>query len=154
MVRKRQPYKEEIMDATTQTAQDLQPETIEFGGVTWTREDRNNGVAYKATQPGKAGLDIYQYPPDGSSCCNGKWRWAANFNIHTEIRIPPQVLELEGSNIVATREDAMAACVNAFDDWIEDMQTMLARLCPQDLYAQGFCAGQEDIKDKIAKVLA
>lgn len=124
-------------------------QTIEYGGCTWTPGALGDMLMYKANSPLRDDLHIHQYGPD--RFCAGRWNWQARYHMPD---IQTDVLRLESSGVEPTRELAMAACINARDNFIDEMKQALRVLCPDEPYADGFRAGQEDIKARIAKVVA
>jgi hypothetical protein len=130
--------------------------TIEYGALVWELNTTpyNDGVEYKTTMPGVGRFRIYQYPlKDENSSSAGRWLWSVNFDQLADSNSPPSVLRMEASRIVDTREEAMLDCLNARGAFINDMQQLLARLCPGDAYANGFRAGQDALKQQIIEVL-
>lgn len=132
---------------------DTAQKTIEFGGLTWQRKFRDGeiGCTYRTIQPGIATLCIYQYP-DGYNA--GAWHASASFYEYLPDNINPKNLSADYNVIKKEIDDAMTHCINALDDWLDDMQRTLAHFRQEDSYSQGFRAGQEDIKHKIAEVIA
>lgn len=129
------------------------PDAIEYGGTIWRKATRNDGIEY-GTIRDEIDLYIYQYPKKPEHYCSGgRWRWAAEFKDCVPEDDLPQCLRMDASGILDTHLDAMCQCINAFDEWLDDMQRMLLIFKPGDQYAQGFRAGQEDIKAKVAEVV-
>lgn len=126
------------------------PDSIEYGGVVWLRDPDRSVPSYHATS-NHIKLHVVQYTPD-DDYAPGRWCWQAYFDDLPGIE-RPNVLSLNGGAIADTREDAMFCCINAYGSWLDDMQNLLRILRPDDQYAQGFRAGQEDIKAKIAEVV-
>lgn len=133
---------------------DANPPTINYGqDLIWVRSSRSDNVEYEATQPGIGSFRVYQYAPDSAHWCAGQWLWSVRFDKLVDENSNPKVLKLEASDIVATREDAMLACLDARGEFIHDMRQLLTRLCPDDAYATGFRAGQDALKQKIIEAL-
>lgn len=126
------------------TATEAPPKTIEYGGLIWNFEKRD-GVQYRVIKD-KIEMRIYQYP-------EGYWLWHVEFvNLISE-ELKKSGIPLSAHSIVDTREEALFMCINAFDMWLDGMQRALLLFRPKDQYAQGFRAGQEEIKAKIAEVV-
>jgi len=123
------------------------PTIIEFGGLSWVRSDRedNTGVEYFADGENKTRLRAYRYPEAPE-----RWLWNAEFK-----GIEPNrslAHEYAIGIIVYDMEEAMTCAVNAFDDWLDDMQRILRQQRPGDRYALGFGDGQAALKAKIEQV--
>lgn len=125
------------------------PERIEFGGVPWIRSERTleqGAVEYCACAPNETKLRIYRYPRK----CE-QWLWKASFGIKTNINL---VHGYEVGVIVASMEEAMISAVNAFNDWLDDMQRILRIQRPGDRYALGWEDGQAALAAKVMGVLS
>ncbi len=125
------------------------PNAIEYGGVMWQLEHTDDSIQYRSLR-GQVAMCVSLY---ASGYSVGKWHSAAEFEQLVPREKRPDNFDLRVYSIVDTREDAMCFCINAFDEWLENMQSMLLIFKPDDQYAQGFRAGQEDIKAKIAEVV-
>lgn len=126
------------------------PDSIEFGGVKWTRATRPleaRSVEYVARHSNKTEMRVYRYPQEYE-----QWLWKACFlGIEPCARL---VHDYEIGIIVDNMEDAMTCAVNAFDDWLDDMQRILREQRPGDRYALGFSDGLAAAKAKIERVLS
>jgi hypothetical protein len=124
------------------------PETMAFGGVAWTRTDRaaGTGIEYLAKAENKTQLRVYLYPQAPE-----RWLWKATFDVvEVNYRLAHYY---EVGVIVDSMEEAMTCAINAFDDWLDDMQRILRQQRPKDGYALGFEDGQAALKAEIEKVL-
>lgn len=138
---------------TSTAVQEEKAQAIEYGHLLWI-PSAHVPNEYRATRPGVGEFRVYQYPDvKDSGSCAGQWLWAVKFDQLVEEGAQPAILKMEASDIVDTREDAMLSCLDARGLFIEDLKRLLAQLCPEDLYATGFRAGQEDIKAKVAEVV-
>ena len=138
-------------DMTPPALPEENPPTIEYGNLIWTKAVRaEGGVEYESNIPGRGDVYIYQYPSGGfkgSSCLR------ARFDLVTPAAEKLTHLGLQSSGITADRREAMLNCMDAFCHWVDEMRTTLARIEPDNDYAVGFRAGQEDIKSKVAEVV-
>lgn len=126
------------------------PDSIKYGGVVWRRDPDRDTPTYRTTR-NHVDMRVVQYAPD-DDYAPGRWCGQIHFDDLPGIE-RPNVLQLNGGAIADTCEDAMCYCINAFDEWLDDMQNMLLIFKPDDQYAKGFRAGQEDIKAKVAEVV-
>ena len=122
------------------------PETIEFGGVTWTRVEREEGVDYETVINGDRAR-VHQYP-------DGDWLWHRYIKVLKDVRSSGMDDDL--SAILATRDEAMQACFDAPMKMVEAMKTVLMAI-GEDLdsikYQHGFRDGQAVIRLEILKTL-
>lgn len=124
------------------------PEKMAFGGVEWTRADRadGTGIEYLAKAENKTKLRVYLYPESPE-----RWLWNAEFD---GVEVNRRLVHDYGVGlIVYSLEEAMTCAINAFDDWLDDMQRILRQQRPRDGYALGFEDGQAALKAEIEKVL-
>lgn len=137
--------------ATPQTEE--HPETIEYGGLIWTKDnDRSSGIEYEASQPECGKFRVYQYPNESPSCA-GRWLWAVNFNTMVKAEYQPAILQMEASKVVDKNiEAAMQACLDAKDIFIADIKQLSTQLGIGN-YATGYMDGQAKLAEKIKMVL-
>lgn len=124
------------------------PDKMAFGGVVWMRTDRDEGTGteYLAETENKTKLRAYLYPEAPE-----RWLWKAEFKgVEVNHRLAHNY---EIGIIVYNMEEAMTCAINAFDDWLDDMQRILRQQRPRDGYALGFEDGQAALKAEIEKVL-
>lgn len=128
------------------------PQEISFGGVIWKKTDRKNdkGVEYQTFQKDGTNLRVYQYPEGHNA---GSWYWESNFRNSVFSEVEFQGIDKDISAICEEREEAMRCCIDAKSILISDITLMINVLMPDSQYAEGFRAGQEDIKAKIAEVI-
>lgn len=130
----------------------IQPDSIEYGGVVWLRDKGHDKPTY-STMRNHVWMRVSMYALDDEPHVAGRWCCHAHFDSVPDIG-RPDVLLLNSHRLADTREDAMAYCINALDDWLDDMQRVLHALRPSDPYQLGFIAGQQDIKTRVAEVIA
>lgn len=124
---------------------------IKYGELTWLLS-KSDSLQYKTIIPRVGHARVYQYPETDQDWCGGRWLWSINFDL-LPTGFNPVVLKMEASDIVATRDEAMLACLDAKGLFIEDLRQLLMILCPGDEYAQGRRAGQEEIKQRVIDFL-
>lgn len=128
------------------------PETIEYGGLIWRKsESRSDKPQYDAIEPGTGSFYISQYTEE-NGFHKGQWHWCVRFNKWLDPLFQPVALNLDSSGIEKERDDAMFACLNAKAKFLDEIKMVLVLLGVGD-YAEGFRAGQEDIKAKVAEVV-
>ena len=123
---------------------------IEYHGLIWTRTDREK-PEFKASNPEIGNFTISQYGDESISGNTGRWWWQAEFDVIKNL-IGPTFLQTSASGIVDTREEAMAACLVARGNWLDEIKMLMEKLGIGD-FAAGFQAGQNDIRQRIAKVM-
>lgn len=138
------------MNATTPQTEE-HPETVECGGLIWTKSDSLNKTKYDAIQPGVGYFYVSQYTEE-DGYHRGQWHWMVRFNDWLDPSFKPVALDLNSSGIEPERDDAMMACINANARFVDEIKMVLV-LLNVGHYAEGFRAGQEDIKAKIAEVV-
>lgn len=128
-------------------------ETIEYGGLIWSKISETILPTYIAEQPGVGGLRVSQYPCDGLDWSSGKWHWHADLDGLVKSEQRPNVIRMNVGGIVPTMMEAMLACLDARGAFVEDLRQLLYLLCPGEEYAQGRRAGQEEIKQRMIDFL-
>lgn len=128
------------------------PETIEYGNLVWTKTDCETRFEYTSEQPECGSYYIYQYPFGDNSSCSGRWLWRVKFN--TLLGAKPAILNMEVSEIVVGTdpEEAMQACLDAKDKFVEDIKLLAMQLGIGN-YPTGYMDGQAALVDKIKMVL-
>lgn len=128
------------------------PDSMEFGGVTWTKDATSDGMPrYSAYLQGRGEVRVSQYDQSSPSHV-GHWHWSADHGSKL-VGVKLMTLNKWSSGIEDTYQLAMMSALDAESMLISDIGTLLNVLCPDSLFAQGFVAGQEDIKFKVAEVL-
>jgi hypothetical protein len=123
------------------------PLEISFGGVIWKKVERpDSDLEYSAVTEDGNEIRVYNYP-------RGGWFWGCEFKQMLK-NIETQGMSKGISGVVDDRATAMLCCLDGKSILIADLTLMLNVVMPDSQYAKGFCAGQDDIKAKIAEVTA
>lgn len=124
--------------------QEEEAERIEFGGVVWVKDKDGR---FRTYIEGQGSACISQYTEDDH--CKGRWHWLAHIDVALN-DLNLAVTNKHLSDIEDTRDDAMSACINALDDYLADLRSILLKLSPSDDYANGFADGKAVLAAKLS----
>ncbi len=132
-----------MIKPTKKTKTTSETASFEFGGVVWHQKE--NGWI-EVDVDGVGHFTISQYPDKTNEYSFGKWCWRVYFNkIDSGWKVlsgdnEPKVVQTDCWGVVDTKEEAMQRCLDAQQDFIQDIQR-IAFVLGFDNYAMGLKDG-------------